>query len=514
MSSKRVLYNEFMNNSYLLNIVDSLYDNHDWDPVFMNGNPSLETINLLHAKYPDLVTSNDHDLRSSIFDYSNIGEQIPIDVSIVNSLSKYESNFISILTESEGSPGNFTYEQRKHFYYDLLKYWNSVICTFNPNLVIFFTWPHTQSCYTLYLICKYHFNIEILFLDAVPQLNRSYHFIGNSLEKLFQPIVEIYKEDKLLSMGSDVKQYLRELKNKNASPPAHIVDTYKKLNKLQRFPVKALIKLIIETILFGYGFKKEAQIKKNKIPYYFDSSQMNNIEYFFFNLKVRRKNKKLLKPYLALCVKPVFNQKYLYFAASYQPESVTRTNAGVYEDQFLALDILTAILPKGWIIYYKENPTIFDASGTTWGSFRRDKYYYQRIQSYDNIKMVPADVSTFELIDNAQAVATVSGTVAWEASVRGKPSLSFGSAWYLGCDSIFWIKTLQDAKDAIEKILAGFKPDAKDIERYASAIEKVAVKGMIHDNFDENIKKCQNPEYEMERIAKALYEAYERTYGK
>ena len=82
----------------------------------------------------------------------------------------------------------------------------------------------------------------------------------------------------------------------------------------------------------------------------------------------------------------------------------------------------------------------------------------------------------------------------------------------MGCDSIFWIKTLQDAKDAIEKILAGFKPDAQDIERYTTAIEKVAVKGMIHNNFDDNIKKCENPEYEMERIAKALYESYDRLY--
>jgi hypothetical protein len=512
VSSKRVLYNEFINNPYHLNIVDYLYDKHNWEPVFMNGNPSMETISLLHAKYPDLVTANDHDLRSSIFDYSNISEQIPIDASIVNSLSKYESNFISILTESEGAPGNFTYAQRKRFYYDLLKYWNSVICTFKPNLVIFFTWPHTQSCYTLYHICKYHFNIEVLILDPVPHLNRNYYLIGNSLEKLFQPIVGVYKDDKTLSIGSDAKQYLREMKSKDALPPAHIVNTYKMLNKLQRFPVKALITLIIKTILFGYGCKKDAQFKKNKKPYYLESSQMNNIEYFFFNQKIRRNNKKLLKYYVPLCVNPNYEQKYLYFAASYQPEAVTRTNAGVYEDQFLALDILAAVLPKGWIIYYKENPTIFDASGITWGSFRRDKYYYQRIQSYDNIKMLLADVSTFDLIDNAQAVATVSGTVAWEAAVRGKPSLSFGSAWYMGCDSIFWIKTLQDAKDAIEKILAGFKPDAQDIERYTTAIEKVAVKGMIHNNFDDNIKKCENPEYEMERIAKALYESYDRLY--
>ena len=78
--------------------------------------------------------------------------------------------------------------------------------------------------------------------------------------------------------------------------------------------------------------------------------------------------------------------------------------------------------------------------------------------------------------------------------------------------NIFWIKTLQDAKEAIGKILNGWKPDQVDIERYAAAIEKVAVKGMIHRDFSDRIKKSKDPQFEMERIAKALYEAYDSYY--
>ena len=72
---------------------------------------------------------------------------------------------------------------------------------------------------------------------------------------------------------------------------------------------------------------------------------------------------------------------------------------------------------------------------------------------------------------------------------------------------------MQDAQKAIDKILNGYKPDPDDIERYAASIEKVAVKGMIHRDFQQEIKKCNDPQFEMERIAKAIYMAFDRHYS-
>ena len=88
----------------------------------------------------------------------------------------------------------------------------------------------------------------------------------------------------------------------------------------------------------------------------------------------------------------------------------------------------------------------------------------------------------------------------------------FGNVWYQGCKSIFNIKTYQNCIDAIEKIRSGYTPDQKDIKRYASVVQQVSVKGMIHRDFRENIKKCPDPKFEMERIGRALYDAYERHY--
>jgi CDP-glycerol glycerophosphotransferase (TagB/SpsB family) len=246
---------------------------------------------------------------------------------------------------------------------------------------------------------------------------------------------------------------------------------------------------------------------------------MNQLEYFLFVEFLRRKNKKLNKIYHSLCVEPNLSKKYIYFAANYQPEAITLTNGGVYDDLFLVLDIISNIIPEDWIIYYKEHPYTFkDPLGK--GNLRRNKNYFQRIKAYKNIKLVSPDINSFELIDCSQAVVSVSGTVAWEAVVRGKPAMSFGSAWYMGCKSIFSIENLQEAKDAIEKIMNGWTPEQSDVERYAAAVEKVAVKdvGSWYSRkiyFSPHSKEIENPDErkrKMEHFGKVLHESYEKFY--
>lgn len=508
-SEKRVIYVGFNDERQF--IVDYLYEKHQWEPVLFVGSDRM--LRWSEENYPDAVLLYSMKLRQAKFDYGKVGVPVPIDADLIEVLSKYELNFLGILEDTNG--WNYSFAERKRFYYDMLRYWNTVIHRFKPNLFVSFTWPHTPTCYSLYLVCKYHFSIDVLFLDPVPLLNRKYHLIGSSLEALYAQFIKLYASDEPISLDHDVQKYLTRVRSKEGMTPQYITDVYDKSTKeSQIFRLKLFIRLILSTLLKGTGFKKAMVAwKKNRKPYYLPDSRMNHLEYFLFVELLRNKNKKLQKYYRPLCVEPDFKKKYLYFAAPYQPEAVTGTNAGVYVDLFLVLDILSSVLPEDWVIYYKENPTTFDRSPWAKGALRRDKYYFQRVNAYKKVQLVSFDISTFKLIDGAQAVATVSGTVAWEAAVRGKPALSFGSAWYMGCKSIFWIKTLQDARDAMKKIVNGYTPDQADIERYAAAIEKVAVKGMIHRNFDENIKKCKDPKYEMERIGKALYKAYERHYG-
>ncbi len=115
-------------------------------------------------------------------------------------------------------------------------------------------------------------------------------------------------------------------------------------------------------------------------------------------------------------------QKYVYFALHLQPEMTTDTLGGRYYDQCLAIENLSRMLPAGWKIVVKENPK------QTY--YMRSIWFFRRLSSIPNVVLVSRDVDTYALIERSQFVATITGTVGWEAITGGKPALVFGYAWY------------------------------------------------------------------------------------
>ena len=88
---------------------------------------------------------------------------------ILEILSKYESNYLTLLEDTTGH--NFSTKQRIEFYYEILNYWNSFLIHKKPDIYILYTWPHTPSDYALYLLCKYIYNIPVIFLDIIDHFN-------------------------------------------------------------------------------------------------------------------------------------------------------------------------------------------------------------------------------------------------------------------------------------------------------------------------------------------------------
>ena len=145
------------------------------------------------------------------------------------------------------------------------------------------------------------------------------------------------------------------------------------------------------------------------------------------------------------------------------------------------------------------------------GVLKRSEFYYNRVKSYANVRMISTAVNTYDLIDNSKAVATSCGSAGWEALVRGVPPLLFGGFWYQPCKSVFSIKTLKDAVKAIEKIESGYKPDPLDVERYTQSIYMACEKNLFISTSDVGI--YDGLEASADRIAKAIYKRYCNFYS-
>ncbi len=96
------------------------------------------------------------------------------------------------------------------------------------------------------------------------------------------------------------------------------------------------------------------------------------------------------------------------------------------------------------MLYVKEHVSQFKEYQAAERSKTFD--FYNKIASKANVAIVPLTYTSFELIDHANASATVSGTVGWESVVRGKPALLFGHSWYRDCKGVFVTHTVEDCK--------------------------------------------------------------------
>jgi len=156
---------------------------------------------------------------------------------------------------------------------------------------------------------------------------------------------------------------------------------------------------------------------------------------------------------------------------------------GLFTNQFLMINLLSKSIPSGWKLYVKEHPASFKKlSGLSFANrplsiIAHRKTLYNNINNLDNASLVPLELDSYSLIDNAKAIATLTGTVGIEAVLRDKPVFAFGYAWYRSCPGIFGISSTDDLKQAIQKIINSDKPNIDDIRNYLNKIEKEYPKG-------------------------------------
>ena len=133
-------------------------------------------------------------------------------------------------------------------------------------------------------------------------------------------------------------------------------------------------------------------------------------------------------------------------------------------------------MPKGYLIYVKENPKQT--------SLLRSRRYYDRIIKHQNVRIVSRKTNTYDLIACCQAVATATGTAGWEALFRGKPVIMFGHNFYQYAPGVCQVESLEDAKAAIDFIKeAKNQPTDKQMKAFLKAFEQTTIPGYVDPHY-------------------------------
>jgi len=205
-------------------------------------------------------------------------------------------------------------------------------------------------------------------------------------------------------------------------------------------------------------------ISKNIIQKY----SFFNFKYTFSARKISRKNKSSYKYFASNTLPEV---PFVYYALHMQPEASSSPLGGALSDQLRAIRFLSDNLPKKWKLIVKEHPHQ--------KLEERSIDFYEEINKSSNVELMDMSFSSDLLQEKSIAVATLTGTAALEAWLKGKPALVLGHILFQDAPGIYKIRSHEDATSAFNKISNGLLHSKKDIFHYMNFLGKATFFGHL-----------------------------------
>ena len=463
-------------------------------------------------------------------EYFPLRKPVPLDARI---LKTYQDAEIACLEISDRMDMGYTfaYRERLRLYFTCLEFWLDLTAWLQPGFVLFPETPHSVFDHTLFRVCRQkqiptisYLQISIL-KQVIPvqdfeQQNNIVTAAHESLLKRYRDASEetvtrllpkqftdyLGKHD--LSYAAAMPVYLnsRLSANKEKSSALGAVtggDIARRLLQPSRYP--ALLKAGIDktashALKISRRVKEEAPRNYLKRPFEaLEKSFISGREWRRYKRHARTYKDQLLRKYNALCETPDFIRPYIFFPLQYQPERTSSPEGGRFSNQLLALKMLVFHLPEGWQVVVKENPTQL-LSHSAHGERGRLPYFYDDLKSLGRVVFVPVETSQFDLIDNARAVSTLTGTTGFEAVLRGKPALVFGHVWYLGCDGTYPVYNNDELSRAMQLVASGTTPQRSKVLLFMLALNEAGFSGFLNpkrfragkEETAENVKNLKN----------------------
>ena len=144
----------------------------------------------------------------------------------------------------------------------------------------------------------------------------------------------------------------------------------------------------------------------------------------------------------------------------FEPEA-SIMNRATMTSQLYAIKLLSESLPKGWKVYVKEHPGQFGLNNRILFWYLRNIFcfrsetFYKTIWDMENVKLINLNEPSQKIIENAQAISTICGTVALEAVLKNKPLILFDSKSSIAgkLKNVFNVLERKDVENAMKTIV-------------------------------------------------------------
>lgn len=516
--------------SYWLEVARLLREGMGWTVRYWVGTKRDEAA--VCSMYPGIVFHDVLDaVRGRIPNSGLGGPHRPVDDDTVRE-SAYDILLALKMMDRMDPDGNFGFNERATFYWRQVGYWERVVEMIKPVAVIFPESPHMVFDYIIYSICKRK-NIRTVMFESLLQMG--WLFPIGSVERGVEQVEAVYQRMENDSAGKNsvlsdrAQQYYQKTRTEMHLLPGYLqkgwVTGQRRRSKggeaaVSGSAVELMLKSTFASVRKVVGLPRAAMEffcnppppnymkQAGKPP---EDSEMSGLQWRIYKKKANKYKTSLMKLYTSLSERDLdMDRPYIYLPLQYQPEKSSSPDGGIYVYQELIVDILARCLPAGWKIYVKENPGQF---GRWHGERARTEAIYRTLAAIPGVVLTEIDVPSVELIDSAQAVATIRGSAGWEAVARGRPALIFGRPWYSGCEGVYHVKTVEQCKNALEEIQKGRPLRQELVQLFLSKAERCAYRGYVSGKYG---RYCGITSKENARsVARAIMDYFQHTarYG-
>ena len=389
----------------------------------------------------------------------------PVDILILNQMRKYEAEILKQMDRlTHPREQRYPLEERFMIYFGNIRYWNyfldaaKIDCFINIGVA-----PHEVYNYTIMRLCQLK-KIPTLYAEYMPfrathrvaPFNDFEHFDYGIKKEMLQ-----LATSNNIELPEDMEKEFEVFSNANMAIASPLTYGLKSEGTADEAP------------------KPTARIKPSRAGRMLIKLK-EHIRRRDFKMSLKRRyiretsGKELKQFYDKVSVAPDYSQKYIYFPLHYQPEMTTSPSAGDYVHQYLAVELLAKHLPKDVWIFVKIHPLTL----TCWGSIGAEQI--KRMHQISKVKFITAAADTVILAKHSIAVASMTGTIGYEAMYLKKPYFMFGNQIMKYGPWTYNIKTNEECRDAVQHVMSGNNTESDEccrnkIRAYLAVLAKHSV---------------------------------------
>ena len=472
---KRVLYNTSIADPFV-KVAQKLRDENGYEPVYWIGFDYDHSDEIVPQTFPNCVYQSYPDAWHGIFskDIQEKAASCYLDVDMLNRLARYELQALTMMNRMDHDRYSFNLMERERHYLNLMKCWMAVIESYQIDMVVSSVAPHRVYDYVLYLLCK---EKGIRFITFQYTLTSGRVYATDNIYTngdIFDADYLKYRQQDGLStdmLPTDIREAFDKVQLDYEKAKPFYMNAHNIADKSMRNIFK-----YAKRYWGRYSFKEKMQIlRRGKIGSTMRKERGCSLETSsetlwqaaVLDIKANRDRDRLKKHYDSLTSQPKSDEKYIFLPLHYQPEATTCPAGDIFANQRLCIETILKNTPDDYLVYVKEHPQQFQSHML--GQTCRNKDFYSDIVKSSRVKLMPLEMNSFSIMKNAKAVATVTGTVGWEAVMHHIPVIIFGIIWYERMPGVLRVTDSESARK-IMPLIENYSFSEHDILAYLLSV--------------------------------------------